>query len=181
MRAGWQRLTIEKEGGGPIQSDDTVFLKANTQAYLDVAGSVVSARWTNTRDSQEFVIQGGGEDGAIRSGDRVYLVAHTGNCLEAKDMDVFAKSPEQGEAQAFAIELCAHAAPSDKTWVLQGDDGDEPSGASSTQDPFLRWAQMGVLSTPDKSLRAGAVRRFEVGGAIGGSPAGGRGPAALGA
>mmetsp|Transcript_45757 Transcript_45757/g.116242 ORF Transcript_45757/g.116242 Transcript_45757/m.116242 type:complete len:263 (+) Transcript_45757:61-849(+) len=112
-------LTIEKTGGGEIQSGDAIKLVMplaqtnGTKIHMDIVGSAVRARFYDARgDWQKMTLikQAGG---VIRDGDQIFIrsVFKNGrdymdaNPLEkAADGEVKCRWPDEGEWQAMTIE-----------------------------------------------------------------------------
>lgn len=108
MRGDFQRITIEKDGGGTIRSGDTIFLTALTEAHLEVEGNAVLARWSGVRQWQKFIVQKKVDDNdttPISIGDVVFLKAYNGNCLDVEGSEVKARWSLHGPWQEFTITL----------------------------------------------------------------------------
>jgi hypothetical protein len=93
-----------------IESGDTIHLVAHTENCLDVEGSAVQARWSDRGVLQKFRIEKNGE-GAIFSGDTVFLKAHTGKYVDVLPWYIWwlgsavaARYDGRGSWQALTIE-----------------------------------------------------------------------------
>lgn len=98
----WQRLRIESENGGAVNSGDTVFLIAHTSKMLEVQSSIVRARYTDRGNWQKFVIRSEA-GGTIHASEVIFLVAHTGNLVDVEDAAVSARWGEQGLWQSLSL------------------------------------------------------------------------------
>ncbi|CAK0843123.1 unnamed protein product [Prorocentrum cordatum] len=72
-----------------------------------VTGDAVEARSDETGPTQELVVEKEANDGAIWPGDVVFLMAHTGKCIDVQGDVVSARWPMHGPWQAFTIEKAA--------------------------------------------------------------------------
>jgi len=112
-------LTIEKAGGGEIESGNTVRLVMplaqtnGTKIHMDIVGSAVRARYYDTRGEWQKMTIIKQTGGVIRDGDQVYLrsVFKNGrdymdaNPLEkAPDGEVKCRWPDEGDWQVMTIE-----------------------------------------------------------------------------
>jgi co-chaperonin GroES (HSP10) len=128
----WQRLIIEKEGGGPIYPSDSISLSAHTgkRIAFEDDDTTVSAKWQArswTRSWQALIIESddaaaraagattnttapstgnmtSGTPGAIHVGDHIYLRAHTGMRLTVQEAEVHGKWDDRLSWQALIIE-----------------------------------------------------------------------------
>ncbi|CAJ1437831.1 unnamed protein product, partial [Effrenium voratum] len=87
-----QALAIQKNGGGAIQSGDTIALKCHLGVYLDFKGTAVRARQSQAGEWQEIRITSEA-GGPIRTGDVVFLRGHEGNVLDVEKEDVKCRWP----------------------------------------------------------------------------------------
>lgn len=101
-------LVVESHDGSTFQSGDMVFLKAHTGKYIDVqdSGRPVMARWDDLGTWQGLVITKpmGLRTGPIRSGDTIFLQAHTDTFVDVQDDAVRARWPDEGDWQMLVIE-----------------------------------------------------------------------------
>lgn len=100
---GWQKLTLERDGGSDITSGDAVFLKTHEGTHIDVEGDSVQARVNGHGAMQELRLEKRG-GGAIRFGDKVRLVTRDGKNITVRNESVHALSEADSEAQHFTVE-----------------------------------------------------------------------------
>lgn len=99
-------IELEEEGknGSSIWSGDSVFLKTNTERYLEVQGPLVWAHWSQSGNPwQRFTIEKELNDGAIWSSDVVYFRAHTGNLIDVEGTMVRARFKDPCAKSGFSI------------------------------------------------------------------------------
>jgi len=99
-----QALLIHKNGGGAIQSGDTVTLQCHLGVYLDFVGTAVRARYAQAQEWQQIRITNEQGSGPIRTGDIVFLRGHQDNVLDVEKEDVKCRWPDEGKWQRLAIE-----------------------------------------------------------------------------
>jgi len=109
-------LTIEKKGGGTIESGDWIFLVMpltvtnGTKIHLDCLGSAVRARYYDQRGQWQRIMIVKEEGGPIYSGDKIYLKGHQGEYIDgnplekASDGEVKCRWRDQGNWQLMTIE-----------------------------------------------------------------------------
>jgi len=112
-------LTIEKPGGGEIESGDTIKIVMpltvtnGTKIHMDIVGSAVRARYYDPRGEWQKMTIVKQEGGLIRDGDTIFIrsVFKNGrdymdaNPLEkAADGEVKCRWPDEGEWQVMTIE-----------------------------------------------------------------------------
>lgn len=112
-------LTIEKPGGGPVESGDTVKIVMplavtnGTKIHMDIVGSAVRARYYDPRGEWQKMTIVKQEGGPILDGDTIFIrsVFMNGrdymdaNPLEkAADGEVKCRWPDEGEWQLMTIE-----------------------------------------------------------------------------
>jgi len=112
-------LTIEKPGGGEVESGDMIKLVMpltvtnGTKVHMDIVGSAVRARYYDPRGEWQKMTIVKQEGGTIRDGDKVFIrsVFKNGrdymdaNPLEKiADGEVKCRWPDEGEWQALTIE-----------------------------------------------------------------------------
>lgn len=112
-------LTIEKAGGGPIESGDTIKIMMplsvtnGTKIHMDIVGSAVRARYYDPRGEWQKMTIIKQEGGPICDGDTIFIrsVFMNGrdymdaNPLEkAADGEVKCRWPDEGEWQVMTIE-----------------------------------------------------------------------------
>lgn len=129
---------------GPITSGDSIFLKqVDASKYLDIQGDqdgLARARWNLTGSWQTLVIEREDPD-AIRAGDQVTLVAHTGALVDTEDKLVRARWPQAGPWRALVLEADENVGPWMQSFAITGGDG----RAFYSGDEMNLWAASGRL------------------------------------
>jgi len=112
-------LTIEKPGGGEVESGDMIKLVMpltvtnGTKVHMDIVGSAVRARYYDPRGEWQKMTIVKQEGGTIRDGDKIFIrsVFKNGrdymdaNPLEKiADGEVKCRWPDEGEWQVLTIE-----------------------------------------------------------------------------
>jgi len=101
-------LVVESTDCSTFHSGDMVFLKAHTGTYVEVQDSErpVMARFNDLGTWQGLIITKpmGLRTGPIRSGDTIFLQAHTGTYVDVQDDAVQARWPDDGDWQRLVIE-----------------------------------------------------------------------------
>lgn len=112
-------LTLEKPGGGEVESGDIIKLVMptsqtnGTKVHMDIVGSAVRARYYDPRGEWQKMTIIKQEGGVIRDGDQIYIRSYfkngrdymDANPLErAPDGEVKCRWPDEGEWQLMTIE-----------------------------------------------------------------------------
>lgn len=112
-------LTIEKAGGGPVESGDTIrvvmplTVTNGTKIHMDIVGSAVRARYYDTRGEWQKMVIIKQEGGPIYDGDQIFIRSVFMNgrdYMDANPLERFADGevkcrwPDEGEWQVLTIE-----------------------------------------------------------------------------
>lgn len=98
----FQKLFIEKEGGGAILSNDTVFLKSHQGTHMDSEGGAVRARW-NAHGARQSLCLENKVGGPLRYGDEVVMKGQDGEVISVNETRVHAGGGSL-EEQRFIVE-----------------------------------------------------------------------------
>jgi len=112
-------LTIEKPGGGQVESGDTIKIVMpltvtnGTKIHMDIVGSAVRARYYDPRGEWQKMTIVKQEGGVIRDGDKIFIRSVFMNgrdYMDANPLERFADGevkcrwPDEGEWQVMTIE-----------------------------------------------------------------------------
>lgn len=105
IQSSWQAVSLGSDDPDLIRPGDRIFLRAHTGCYIDVAEEMALARWDDTGDWQQLVIEKSPlvvedtDPSLFHPGDLMFLKAHTGCYLDVQDEG----SPVQARWQDLGV------------------------------------------------------------------------------
>lgn len=105
IQSSWQAVSLGSDDPDLIRPGDRIFLRAHTGCYIDVAEEMAFARWDDTGDWQQLVIEKSPlvvedtDPSLFHPGDLMFLKAHTGRYLDVQDEG----SPVQARWQDLGV------------------------------------------------------------------------------
>lgn len=124
IKSSWQAVSLSLEDDPSlIRPGDRIFLRAHTGCYIDVAEETAFARWDDTGDWQQLVIEKSPlviedtDPSLFYPGDLMFLKTHTGCYLDVQDEG----SPVQARWQDLGVWQGLELAKKDADPLREGD------------------------------------------------------------